>query len=38
MLFHSKDDDVISLDNSLLIHKDEFVNPDRIKTVLLEDR
>lgn len=36
LLLHSEDDPVISLENSLLVHKDEFVNPKRIKTILLK--
>ena len=35
---HSKNDEVISLSNSLLSHKDEMVNPDRIQTILYEDK
>lgn len=38
LLLHSKDDEVISLSNSLLAHTDEMVNPDRIKTILYEDK
>lgn len=37
-LLHSKNDEVISLSNSLLAHTDEMVNPDRIKTILYEDK
>lgn len=38
LLLHSEDDDTISLNNSLLAHKDEMVNPDRIQTILYKDR
>jgi len=38
LLLHSKNDEVISLSNSLLAHTDEMVNPDRIKTILYEDK
>ncbi len=38
LLMHSKNDEVISLSNSLLSHKDEMVNPDRIQTILYEDK
>lgn len=38
LLMHSKNDEVISLSNSLLAHKDEMVNPNRIKTILYEDK
>lgn len=38
LLLHSKDDGVISLNNSLLIHKEEYTNSDRIKTILYEDK
>lgn len=33
LLLHSEDDPVISLENSLLIHKDQYVNPQRIHTI-----
>lgn len=38
LLLHSKDDTVISLKNSLLIHKEEYTNSDRIQTILYEDK
>lgn len=38
LLLHSMDDKVISLKNSLLIHKDEYTNPERIQTILYEDK
>lgn len=38
LLLHSKNDEVISLSNSLLAYKDEMVNPNRIQTILYEDK
>ena len=38
LLLHSKNDEVISLSNSLLAHKDEMVNSNRIQTILYEDK
>ena len=38
LLLHSKDDEVISLSNSLLAYKDEMVNSNRIQTILYEDK
>lgn len=35
---HSKDDDTISLNNSLLAYKDKFVNPERIQTILYDNK
>lgn len=38
LLLHSKNDEVISLSNSLLAYKDEMVNSNRIQTILYEDK
>lgn len=38
LLLHSTDDPVISLKNSLLVHKNDYVNSDRIKTILLDHK
>lgn len=38
LLLHSKDDEVISLKNSLLIHQDKYVHPERIETILYENK
>lgn len=38
LLLHSEDDNTISLSNSLLAHKDEMVNPNRIQTILYKDK
>ncbi len=38
LLEHSSDDDVISLDKSLLSHTDLMLNPARLKTVLYTDK
>lgn len=38
LLLHSEDDGTISLSNSLLAHKDEMINPDRIQTILYKDK
>lgn len=38
LLLHSKDDDTISLNNSLLAYKDKFVNPERIQTILYDNK
>ena len=38
LLLHSEDDPVISLKNSLLIHKDEYTNPERIHTIQYKDK
>lgn len=36
LLLHSKDDEVISLENSLLIHKDTFKSKDHVQTILYD--
>lgn len=38
LLMHSSDDDVISLDNSLLSHTDLMLNPARLKTIYYTDK
>ena len=38
LLLHSEDDGTISLSNSLLAHKDEMINPDKIQTILYKDK
>ena len=38
LLLHSEDDPVISLKNSLLIHKEEYLNPERIHTIKYQNK
>lgn len=38
LLLHSQDDDIISLDNSLIMDTNIMLNPARLKTVLYKDK
>lgn len=38
LLLHSQDDPVISVSNSLYIHKDEYTHPERITAILYQDK